>query len=256
MNKRLIAIIYEGEKAERQLVANLNQCFFSKFTQLKPIVFPAGENIYMLWQQLKKDEFQTDVIEVLREYNSTAKKSLEGYSRDDFMEIYLFFDYDGHTNNIKGSIADAMEEMLDTFSDETDLGKLYINYPMVESIRDNLTEEFCFRRCSVALKEVGDYKHTVCNMHTYQDFRKYKEKDWAVFCRNAVRKLNCIMESGYIAPERSDFLDRMGQAALFQKQQEKYIKMGKIAILNSFPLFLLEYFPKDFWKKMLFDRGE
>lgn len=57
----------------------------------------------MLWQKLKEDEFETDVIEVVREYNETAKRKLEGYKRDDFMEVYLFFDYDGHQDNLKGN---------------------------------------------------------------------------------------------------------------------------------------------------------
>ena len=140
MIKKYIAIIYEGEKTERQLVNNLNHIFFNNISELVPIMFPAGENIYMLWKQLKKDEFQTDLIEVVREYNAEAAKVLKGYQRNDFMEIYLFFDYDGHQDNLSGaeeSVGDILEEMLETFSEETDLGKLYINYPMVESLRDN-----------------------------------------------------------------------------------------------------------------------
>ena len=62
MIKKYIAIIYEGERTEKQLVWNLNQIFFSEQCELVPITFPAGENIYMLWKQLKKDEFETDVL--------------------------------------------------------------------------------------------------------------------------------------------------------------------------------------------------
>ena len=69
MTKKYIAIIYEGEKTERQLVDNLNKVFFKDISELVPIMFPAGENIYMLWKQLKDDEFETDLIEVIREYN-------------------------------------------------------------------------------------------------------------------------------------------------------------------------------------------
>lgn len=52
MKSKLIAIIYEGEKTEKQLVNNLNKCFFED-TELFLISFPAGQNIYMLWKQLK-----------------------------------------------------------------------------------------------------------------------------------------------------------------------------------------------------------
>ena len=99
MTKKQIAIIYEGgggEKTERQLIESLNREFFASISEFVPIMFPAGENIYMLWQKLKEDEFETDVIEVVREYKETAKRKLAGYKRDDFMEVYLFFDSDGH----------------------------------------------------------------------------------------------------------------------------------------------------------------
>lgn len=110
------------------MVDNLNKVFFKDISELVPIMFPAGENIYMLWKQLKEDEFETDLIEVIREYNSDAEKALHGFHRNDFMEIYLFFDYDGHQNNL-GCIGsddlDVLDEMLDTFSEETELGKLH-----------------------------------------------------------------------------------------------------------------------------------
>lgn len=254
MNKKCIALIYEGQKSEKQLTGNLNKCFFEEFTELVPIMFPAGENIYMLWNQLKEDDFETDVIEVLREYNPIARKVLEGYQRNDFMEVYLFFDYDGHTNNAEGCNNGVILEMLETFSDETDLGKLYINYPMVESLRDNLAEEICYRRCWVPLAEAGDYKHVVHEMERYQDFRKYTKQDWSVFCRNAVRKVNCIVNSKYEIPDRDEFIKNMGQAVLFGSQQRKFIRQDKIAVINSFPLFLLEYFKPDFWREVIYNQ--
>lgn len=60
-DKKYIAIIYEGEKTESQLLNNLNKNFFKDISELVPIMFPAGENIYMLWKQLKKDDFETDL---------------------------------------------------------------------------------------------------------------------------------------------------------------------------------------------------
>lgn len=94
----------------------------------------------MLWKQIQKDEYETDLIELIREYNKDAAEKLKGYSRDDFSEIYLFFDYDGHNCNLSATDPDGtavLGEMLETFDNETELGKLYINYPMVEAIRDN-----------------------------------------------------------------------------------------------------------------------
>lgn len=94
----------------------------------------------MLWKQLQQDAFQTDIIEIVREYDPLARKLLRNYSRDDFSEVYLFFDYDGHQGNLgqaEGVSGDeVLKAMLQAFDNETDQGKLYVSYPMAEALRD------------------------------------------------------------------------------------------------------------------------
>lgn len=73
---------------------------------------------------------------MLREENVELKEQLAGLQRDDFSEIYLFFDYDGHQKNLgEFDSKDAIEQMLISFDNETENGKLYISYPMVEALR-------------------------------------------------------------------------------------------------------------------------
>ena len=62
------AFIVEGEAREPQIIDNISKVFFSH-GNVKIITLPAGENIYMLWKKLKEDDFNTDIIEVLRERN-------------------------------------------------------------------------------------------------------------------------------------------------------------------------------------------
>ena len=93
------AFIVEGEAREPQIIDNISKVFFSH-GNFKIITLPAGENIYMLWKKLKADDFDTDIIEVLRESNDDISKQLDGLSRDDFSEVYLFFDYDMHQTNL------------------------------------------------------------------------------------------------------------------------------------------------------------
>lgn len=93
------AFIVEGEVREPQIIDDISKIFFSH-RNYTVITLPAGENIYMLWKQLKEDDFETDIIEVLRESNDEIRKQLMGLSRDDFSEVYLFFDYDAHQTNL------------------------------------------------------------------------------------------------------------------------------------------------------------
>ena len=58
---------------------------------------------------------------------------MEGLSRDDFSEVFLFFDYDVHQTNLgKADDGDVINQMLESFDNETENGKLYISYPMVQ----------------------------------------------------------------------------------------------------------------------------
>ncbi|MCR5236073.1 MAG: hypothetical protein K6E34_02585, partial [Lachnospiraceae bacterium] len=130
------AFIVEGEVREPQIIDNISKVFFAH-GNFKIITLPVEENIYMLWKKLKADDFDTDIIEVLRESNDDIKEQLVGLSRDDFSEVYLFFDYDMHQTNLgKEDDADAVAQMLKSFDNETENGKLYISYPMVEALRD------------------------------------------------------------------------------------------------------------------------
>ena len=131
-----IAFIVEGEDREPLIINNIFKVFFSH-ANFKIFMLPAEQNIYMLWKKLKEDDFDTDIIEVLREEHEDLEKQLDGIGRDDFSEIYLFFDYDVHQNNLsRDDDPNVLEQMLTNFDNETENGKLYISYPMVEALRD------------------------------------------------------------------------------------------------------------------------
>ena len=69
--------IVEGEAREPQIIDNISKVFFYRLN-FKIITLPAGENIYMLWKKLKEDDFDTDIIEVLREDSDEISKQLAG----------------------------------------------------------------------------------------------------------------------------------------------------------------------------------
>ena len=168
------AFIVEGEAREPQIIDNIPKVFFSH-GNFKIITLPAGENIYMLWKKLKADDFDTDIIEVLRESNDDISKQLDGLSRDDFSEVYLFFDYDMHQTNLgKEDDADAVKQMLESFDNETVNGKLYISYPMVEALRD-YKSGICGDRvaCFVAITDMKEYKNASAVRAVNPQFKEY-----------------------------------------------------------------------------------
>ena len=53
--KKKVIFIYEGVKAEENLLNNVDKVFFSSKTDISILNCPADGNIYMLWTRLKRD---------------------------------------------------------------------------------------------------------------------------------------------------------------------------------------------------------
>lgn len=250
-----IAVIYEGEDTEPRLFENIENKFF-RDGQFTLIHFPAAENIHMLAQRIKDDEY-LDIIEVIREHNATAAKKLDGYTKDDFEGVYLFFDLDPQDRGNYNE--ENLDMMLSVFDNETGNGKLYISYPMVEAIRDLKFNDNCNRRCTHDIWGGQHYKAVVSDVTEFTDFKSYDYNKWKPILQHAVKKANCIVFENdlencgtlYTIPDRNVFIDRLSQKEIYWAQQRKFISNGKVAILSSVPLFLLEYKDSKFWNSLM-----
>lgn len=250
--RKKIIFIYEGLKAEENLLNNMVRNFFSSSTDVSIINCPADGNIYMLWNRLKKDDFETNVVDVLKEMSEKARERLKDFKASDFSEIYLFFDYDGHNDNIPKAYCniDVLEEMLGTFNNETELGKLYISYPMLESIKEIDINKKEYGKLFLLLDEIPNYKRSVCSLEDFNNYRNFDEKHWLIAC-NASRKRACLLATYKSFCTYNYFIQNLGQEKLYFYQKQNYINNGHfLCILNSVPLFLLEYYQEGFW-----DRG-
>ena len=207
----------------------------------------------MLWNILKKDEYQTDVVEVLREKNKEVESILKGLTRDDIDEVFLFFDYDAHQNNLKDDLnispTEVLEEMLEIFNDETELGKLYINYPMIEAVRDfsNITCIPFAGKCLWNVENFSHYKEATGANNMKARLERYNINDWKEMCVCFAMRIGCLFDIGKI-PEYSFFYDNINSETILKKQKEKYIKDGRIFVLSAIPQFLLEYHQEKFWR--------
>lgn len=193
-DKDFKAFVVEGEAREPLIIENISKVFFHH-GNVEIITLPAGENIYMIWKKLKDDHFETDIIEVLREGNEEIRKQLCGLTRDDFSEVYLFFDYDAHQNNLgESDDKDVIDQMLMSFDNETENGKLYISYPMVEALRD-YRPGICGNKdnCFVSISELGDYKNNSA-LHSFNPhFRKYDFDIWREVIDVFAMRLSCLL---------------------------------------------------------------
>ena len=250
--KKKIVIIYEGEKTEKNLFKNISQHFFDNRAEVMILTLPAAGNLYMLWSKLQKDDFETDVISVLKEMNGDISERIKNAEITDFSEVYLFFDYDGHHNNVPQNLGrhDVLSEMLQTFNNETELGKLYISYPMVESIKEISADTQDYETFYLSLDECRDYKEKVGGVSDYADFRHITKEMWYIAC-NASRKRASVIVSCKEENDYQSFIKNISQEEIYNAQKDKFINENQsIGILNSIPLFLIEYYGEELWGKM------
>lgn len=249
-NRDYKAFIVEGEAREPLIIANISKVFF-KHEKFKIITLPAGQNIYMLWKKLKEDDFDTDIIEVLREEHKELETQLVGLSRDDFSEVYLFFDYDGHQNNLgRDEHGNVIDQMLISFNNETENGKLYISYPMVEALRDFVTgvcgnKDSCFAHVS----ELENYKTLSAARAIYPQFKTYDFKIWEEAIDVFAMRLSCLMNLEKTVTY-DQYMETISPYEIL-KLEEQEIQKNRVFILSAFPEFLLDYFGVKLWRRCI-----
>lgn len=226
-----ILFVFEGEKTEDQIVSSFTKHVFKD----KSVITCAYcAEIYQLHKELEGDK-DLDTFSLLKKMPQN-KEILKDFDRDDFAEIYLFFDYDGHSTL---ACDDTLFKMLKIFNEETDLGKLYISYPMVESIK-HFAEKLDFKTLQVEAKKNIKYKKMVADEcdSIYQQFSKYTFEIWKSLLITHLSKMNYIINDSYTLP-----VDPVTQDIIFHNQKVKYIdKDSKVSVLSAFPVFMFDYF--------------
>jgi hypothetical protein len=145
--------------------------------------------------------------------------------------------------------------MLKLFDEETENGKLYINYPMIESIWyvKELPDEHHVEY-TVSRNECNNFKRLAREFSFYDslDFILLREGEippkekylrirdnWEHLKSMNVRKANYIVSGRNAYPARKSDIN---QLAIFEGQLSKYVNHGElVAILNSFPIFIYDY---------------
>ncbi len=230
MSNNLILFVFEGAKKEGQ-VFNSFKSFFDDSNRIIECAYCT--TIYGLHKKIKEDE-EVSLFGLLKE--NPNNKNLEKYKAKQFAEIYLFFDYDGHTNI---SSDEKIIESIEYFNEETEFGKLYISYPMLESLKHYNNNEIEFKDLQVECKEDISYKKIVTKQcaKEYIDFNNYDKDIWNRLIKIHLMKMSYIVSENYSLPSI-----KFTQSEIFKSQLEKYIKPeSKVSVLSAFPIFLFDY---------------
>ncbi|MBD0402927.1 hypothetical protein [Flammeovirga sp. EKP202] len=241
MSKNIL-FVFEGEQEKEIFNTFISKIKINDFS----VCCAYCTTIYQLYREIKDDE-DLDLFVLLKDIEGN-REVLEGYLRDDFAEIYLFFDYDGHAPIASDNDLDSI---IDLFSEETDHGKIYINYPMVESLKHYNPKQFKFSELttSIQLPKGTSYKGIVNSqcLHELKKLENFGYKQWQIVVDIHLKKANLLVNGEYSMPTYM-----VGQKEIFECQRLSYIDPNnEVFILNSFPLFLFEYHGFDVITKFL-----
>jgi hypothetical protein len=192
--KSAILCIFEGEAREPKYFKTIENHYFDDNSVLCCCY---GNDIYELFKELDNDS-DLDIVELLRESKIVPKNQdiLKKYSRDDFNQVFLFFDFEYQDEQFG---VEKLDKMISTFNEETENGKLFVSYPMIEAIRDVPSiEGYINHQVSLTNCSGKKYKKISTNgLKDFQDPRKITKEQWDKLIEiwNLHQKIICVSTS-------------------------------------------------------------
>lgn len=245
-NNSTIAIIVEGDY-EKKIINNIKRNYFNNrfgYQDYLVLCLPTDENIYMLWKSVQEDSY-LDIIELLRDKDEGIRRLLNGYNRESFGEIYLFYDYDRHQNNLRKGIVplDVLEQMLTTFDNETEQGKLYISYPMAEAVNDfKLDSCETYTNACYQCNTPENYKRSARNNdNPMSHISALTRNKWGSMVCVYRYRLSCLQKSK--EPLNLADCKALTPLTIYRLQSKHEACEGSYIVLSAFPEFLIDYFP-------------
>lgn len=249
----MILFIFEGAEREPNIYSTIERLYFPKKND--NIICSFGHNIYELYRQLK--EYDYDIVAIIKErLSARGDSTLDAVKRTDISEIFLFFDYDFHHSQLSlVKINQRVEEMLLLFDNETQDGKLYINYPMIESIRyTKELPDYDYYNYAVSRKDCANFKQLAHDFSFYENFdhilfregeRPTKAKynfikdNWDLLKTMNVCKANWLVSGHLAIPNKKSDINQLN---IFKSQKQNYVDVCEnVAVLNAFPIFIYDY---------------
>jgi hypothetical protein len=232
--KRKIFVLVEGANTDVRLMERL---FAIYDIDAKYEIVSYCTNIYTLYGEMfaENDPSIVDLLQLLkaREINPDKKAIFD----DLYSDILLIFDFDPHAPDFSPEKIQCMAEY---FVESSDMGKLYLNYPMVEafyhmpSIPD---AQYNNRSVTIDELQAGTYKMRVNRENRNHDYRKFavNRGECNVVIQQNIDKARCIIH------EETNSEHLPGQAHVLTVQLALLTEEHKVAVLSTCPFFIPDY---------------
>lgn len=238
-----ILFICEGAKTEKKF-CNLiiDKYFIQNHKQKEYVAF--GTNIYGLYDEMSSDA-GLDIVELIKE-KAKAKGDIYNYNKlnaGGFSEVYLIFDFDFQAPQYSD---DKIKSMLQFFNNETENGKLYINYPMIESFKHfKSLPDYEFNTYKVCKSECLTYKEYINDISKIVHFTDIDENILKIIVKQNLDKFYFIV--GCKNRDYFTYLTELSQEELLGCQLSLLHSCNSIYVINTSLLWGIDYFGKDMY---------
>ena len=232
-NRKKILMLVEGARTDVRLMNHLLDIYG---ISNRHEVVSYNTDIYTLYKEMFEDNDpdSMDILQVLRsrfDDNDKTKKMFEPV----YSDILLIFDLDPQSH---GFDEEKIIKMQAYFNESSDMGKLYVNYPMVESFYHMSTipdPNYYTRTATLSERRRGEYKLRVNQENRNRDYSKF-----------AVNKAECdiVLSQNFYKGSilyGGNKTERPDETTILLKQLEYIRKRGEVYVLCTCVYYILDY---------------
>lgn len=234
-SKRKVLICVEGEKLDVKLMEKLFELYE---IDARHEIISYKTNIYALYNVMfiQGNPENMDLLQVLKEREPDEEK--KKMFNQKYSDILLVFDMDPQDPQFS---AEKLYQMAQYFCESTDSGKLFINYPMVESFYHMSTipdPKYKERQASLIELQEKRYKKRVNDENRNHDYTKFAvtKSECSIVIRQNIEKAWKLLGENHnesmLIPLQTEVLTQ--QLTLLKEQ-------GVVSVLSTCPFFIADY---------------
>lgn len=247
MRDRNLLFIVEGESDEPAFIRRLFQTCYRR-QGYKTYTYKT--NLHNLANHLERDypdfdDGDIDICLILRSHDSLPEH--RKILKEKYTDIFLVFDFEPQQDYPR---FETIRKMLNVFNDSTDCGKLFINYPMMQSYK-----HFCslpdnqFYKVTVSIDDCKKYKQLVGRISGYTDITHYTYQIFVSITAHHLKKAQYLLTGRFELPDIDEYLSWM-QTQIFDKQMQMKAQCGCVSVLNTCVFILIDYNPSSFFRQL------
>lgn len=239
MDKRShILLIVEGKLTEKRLFEKLF-AEYGLMLEYEPYAYET--NIHDLYSRMLDHDPNLEAVDLLGTLKEKERDSEKRALLDvDYSDILLVFDYDPHDNRFS---PETLARMVAYFCESTDQGKLFVNYPMIESFKHfKSLPDPSFATRTVEVPALNKYKELVDRESFCTDLRLYDRHVFDTIIAQSATKARLLCGERPESVRRGEAFPSVDHESIILAQNQLAAR-GIVSVLCTCLFFICDYNP-------------